>query len=421
MKLWRVEGDKVFLSFHEAQQRAWDAKQRFVFLIMGTQGGKTSFGPWWLRREIMRYGAGDYLAATASYDLFKLKMLPEMLTVFEHTLGIARYWAGTKILELRDPGTGKFHAAQADDFMWGRVILRSAQSKGGLESATAKAAWLDEVGQDDFSIEAWQAVLRRLSLAQGRILGTTTPYNLGWLKTEVVDRFKEGDPDYFVVQAQSTVNPAFPECEFERARRTMPLWKFNMFYRGMFERPAGLIYSDYDESVHVVDPFPIPVEWPRQVGIDFGAVNTALVWLAEDAGRKAFYLYRESLEGNLTTAQHAAKAKEHARHERVTAWLGGAPSEKQQRMDWGAEGVQVQRPTISDVEAGLDRVISLFKQKRLFVFRTCSGIRDELGTYRRVLDAAGQPTEKIHDKEKFHRLDALRYVVSGEGGWTGVF
>ena len=56
------------------------------------------------------------------------------------------------------------------------------------------------------------------------------------------------------------------------------------------------------------------------------------------------------------------------------------------------------------------RVISLFKTSRLFVFRSLSGLRDELGTYSREIDEYGQPTSKIKDKEKFHRLDALRYI-----------
>ena len=67
------------------------------------------------------------------------------------------------------------------------------------------------------------------------------------------------------------------------------------------------------------------------------------------------------------------------------------------------------------MEAGIDRVISLLKTKQLFVFKSCRGLMDEFGTYRRELDKGGQVTEKIKDKEKFHRLDALRYIVSGLG------
>lgn len=391
--------NEITVRRHPGQRKAYESRRRFIAIISGTQSGKTSFGPVWLHREIERCGAGDYLVVTATYPLFKLKLVPEMLRWFVQLWGWGEYHASDRVLTSRDGQT--------------RIILGSAQAPSGLESATAKAAWLDECGQDGFRLESWEAVQRRLSLAQGRCLLTTTPYNLGWLKTQVYDRWRAGDPDYEVIQFKSIDNPAFPRAEYDRAKRTLPAWKFAMFYRGEFTRPAGLIYEDYDDETMAVEPFAIPAEWPRYVGIDFGAVNTALVWIAEDVGRKAYYLYRESLEGGLSTAQHAAKALLNATNERVAGWYGGSKSETQQRMDWKAAGIQAHAPPVSDVEAGIDRVIGLFKTKRLYVFKTCSGMRDELGTYSREVDDAGQPLEKIKDKETFHRLDALRYVIAG--------
>lgn len=390
---------------HAGQARAWRSKRRFVLMLAGTQGGKTSFGPWWLYNEIGQCGPGDYLAVTATYDLFKLKFLPEMRRVFEATLRWGAFHAGDMVIVSSDNQS--------------RIILRSAQAPGGLESGTIKAALLDECGQDGFRVEAWEAVQRRLSLAQGRVLAGTTPYNLGWLKQQWYDRWQAGDTDYDVIQFESVANPVFPQAEFERMRRTLPAWKFNMFYRGQYSRPAGLIYEDYDEAIHCVKPFPIPAEWPRYVGIDFGAIHTALIWIAEDTARKAYYVYRESLEGNKTTAEHVRGALAQAANERVVGWYGGAASEKQPRWDWTAAGVHVQEPRVADVESGIDRVIGLFKNKQLFIFDTCAGLRDELGTYARQLDENGQVMEKIKDKETYHRLDALRYGVIGTA--RGVF
>lgn len=403
-QLWELQGSKLAAYPHAGQARAWRSKRRFVFILAGTQGGKTSFGPLWLYNEIQTKGPGDYLAVTATYDLFKLKMLPEFLRLFHETLHLGNWSASERVYTFRDQPT--------------RVILRSAANPESLESATAKAAWLDECGQDQFRLEAWEAILRRLSLHQGRVLGGTTLYNLGWVKQQVYDRCRAGDPDYAVVQFESILNPAFPRAEYERAQRSLPAWKFAMQYKGTFARPAGLIYSDFidayrEEGGHKVRPFTIPPEWPRYVGVDFGAVNTATVWLAEDPTANVYYLYRESLEGGKTTGEHAAAVTIAAQGVNLASLYGGAKSETQQRMDWGAAGVSLQAPPIPDVEAGLDRVIALFKLSRLYVFDKCAGVLDELGTYSRVVGEDGQPTQKIADKESFHRLDALRYVVGG--------
>ena len=431
-----VESDTLKLHFHPGQLRAWNSKKRFVFILAGTQSGKTSFGPWWLLREIQHRGKGDYLAVTANYDLFKLKMLPEIRKVFEHTLKIGRFWTAERILEIADPATGKFLATSSSDPMWARIILRSAVAGSrradvgvsSLESSTAKAAWLDECGLPDFTGEAYDAILRRLSLTRGRLLGTTTLYNVNWLKPKVYIPFLKGDPDIDVIQFDSLENPAFPREEYERAKRALPSWKFDMLYRGRFARPAGMIFADFDETQHIVKPFPIPKSWRRFVGIDPGPIHTASLWLAEEPATEKkpskFYVYRVTLEGNLTTQQHAKLLLERSRDEPITKFVGGARSELQFRLDYRAAGVEISRPPFTDVEAGIDRVTQLLRERRLLFFENCElhtpysassafpSIFDELNQYARKLDQNGEPTIEIESKEQFHRLDALRYAVS---------
>ena len=125
----------------------------------------------------------------------------------------------------------------------GKVFFGSADNPFSLEGVHVRAAWLDEAGQ--MRREAWDVVLRRVGFHKGRIILTTTPYNLGWLKTEIYDRWKAGDRNYDVVQFASIMNPAYPEEEFERARDTLPDWKFRMFYLGQFARPAGVSISRF--------------------------------------------------------------------------------------------------------------------------------------------------------------------------------
>lgn len=431
MELYETKDEKLILNLHPGQLKAWRSPKRFVCVLSGTQAGKTSMVPFWLYREIQRCGRGDYLAVTSTYDLYKLKFLPSLRSVFEQVLGVGRFWSSERIIEIKNPATGKFEAEVASDAMYARIILRSAlagakkgrEGAGGLESSTAKGAVVDECGLDSFSLQAWEGILRRLSLHEGRVLLTTTLYNINWMKTQIYDRWENGDSNYDVIQFNSLENPAFPRAEYDRARRTLPTWKFSMLYEGRYSHPAGQIYSDFDESVHIVKPFAIPTEWRRYAGIDFGAIHTAVLFLAEDKSKNAFYVYRITLEGNLTSRQHAIAALKRATEERIIAWCGGAKSEQQNRLDWKEAGVNVIKPPFYDVEPGLDRITELLKEKRLFFFDKCelhSGattpsefpdIFSECNQYSRKLDTNGEPTPEIKDKEKYHRLDALRYAI----------
>lgn len=404
------------LDLHPGQVKAWHSRARFVAILAGTQSGKSSFLPWLLHREIAEQAhvnnglPHDYLAVTANYDLFKLKFLPLLKDVFEGATNSGRYWSSNRVIELKNPVTGKFEASKADDQMWGRIILRSADAGTGLESSTARAALLDEAGMDTFQLDTWGAILRRLSLSQGRVFIGTTIYNLGWLKSEIYDKWRNGDKSIDVIQFDSTANPAFPAVEFERARESMPLWKFDMFYRGLFTRPAGQIYDNFDTDLHRTVRFTIPSSWRRWVGLDFGGVNTAAVYLAEEPKTGKFYLYRIYKEGSKTAEQHTASIL--AGEPGIPIVAGGTKSEEQWRNEFRQSGLPIQSPSVWDVEVGIDRVYKAFAESKIIVFSDLQPFIDEVMSYSRVVDSLGEPTQKIDDKSKFHFLDALRYIVS---------
>ena len=403
----------VRLHMHPGQLKAWDSDKRIVALLWGPQSGKTSFGPHWLHREIERCGAGDYLAVTSTYDLFKLKMLPELRDVFEDLLQVGRYWPGARVIELaEDLIPGKFWAQHQDDKMWGRIILRSADAKRGLESATAKAAWLDEAGMQEFTRDAWDAVFRRLSLQRGRILITTTLYCWHWLKLEVFDAWNAGDGDIEVIQLDSRVNPAFPMEEYDFQRKRMPQWKFDLFYRGLYSRPAGVIYDSFDDVSCKIKRFPLDERWPRHCGMDFGNIATAAMFYAQDPGTGFFYAYRSYMKGGLSVAEHASNLKEMSRGENIIKRVGGAPSEDGWREAFTQVGWHVTRPKIRDVEVGIGRVYELHKLNKLFVFDDLLDYLDQKLSYSRELNDRFEPTDKIHDKESYHLMDAERSILS---------
>lgn len=401
---YELDGATLRYRFHRGQWQAWQATRRQVVVLAGTQGGKTTFGPAWLHREMQMAGPGDYLVVTPSFSLLDKKALPEFRKLFESYLALGRYIGNpSRRFEISDTGQRRLWGDSGRAYKT-TVWFGYASDPDSLESATAKAAWLDEAGQPSFKAESYEAIMRRLAIHTGRVLITTTPYYWGWLKARFWDN---PGPDVDLIRFESLMNPAFPRDEWERARRELPPWRFDMFNRARFTRPAGLIYSAFDVERHTCRPFAVPPEWPRYIGLDFGGVNTAAVFLAE-APDGRLYLYREYHGGEATAAQHAAALLEGEPGEAEA--FGGAPGEQQWRDEFRAAGLHVRKPVVSDVEVGINRVYSLIAADRLIVFDTCGGLLDELATYSRVTDDEGNALEAIADKSKFHRLDALRYV-----------
>lgn len=397
---------KLRLNLHPGQTKTWDSLKRFIFMQSGTQGGKTCFGPHWLKREIDTRGPGDYLAVTATFPLLKNKMLLEFRRVFEQYYELGTYKDSDKVFT--------YFPKSGDDEPT-RVIFGSAANPESIESATAKAAWLDEVGQVQWRRGSWEAVLRRLSLAEGRILGTTTLYGLGWQKTEVYDRWMAGDEDYDIIQFDSVMNPAFSRNEWNRARRTLPNWKFNLFYRGRYDRPAGLIYDSFDERhCRIRRPWnKPPANWMCFVGHDFGPNNTAAIWFAQNPETGLLYCYREYLKGGLSSAQHAANMIELSQGENIIRRVGGAQNNEDGYRDaYTAAGWPISKPSIGGVSAGIDRVYDWQKNNKMYIFEDMGETLDELQSYSYKLDENYEVTLEIENKEHFHMLDAMRYIMS---------
>ncbi len=410
--------------FHNGQRRAYWSDARITLVLAGTQGGKTVTGPWWLMRQMRRLGAGDYIVAGPELTLLRKKVIPEIVNLFSTMLGAGAFVSSP------DP---KFVLSRHGE----QVIFGSQQRRkttiwfghgddpDSLESMTANAAWLDEPGQKKFRRESYEAIQRRLAVADGPMLLTTTPYVLHWLKTEVYDKRDDPTAGVEVIGFDSLANPRFPREVWERARSTLPAWKFNMFYRGRFERPAGLIYDCFDPDRHLIPRFSIPESWPRFVGGDFGGVNTAAVFLAEertDEGRPTgrYVAYREYLAGGRTAGEHAAAWR--SGEPRLPFAIGGAKSEGQWRQEFAHGGLPIKEPPVSDVEVGIQCVYGALKEDRLLIFDDLHRLIEQLTSYSRELDPAGTPTEKIEDKEQYHYLDALRYAgcwlfrARGKGG-----
>lgn len=412
-------GKKLVFNLHPGQTEALMAKERFILMLCGFQSGKTSFAPIWLMNEINEHGQGDYLVVSATFDLFNTKFLPELQNLFCKYLKYT-YNASTSMF------VKSVYNSVTNDTEQIRIICRSADSSRGVESATAKAVVFDEAGMPEIKIDVWEALQRRLALNEGRCLFTTTPYNLGWLKTSVYDKCVNPlETDYKLINFKSTYNPFFKQTEYDRIWKEYPEWKARMFLNGEFTRPASQIYDAFEPSLseyefenevfkfkgkkngHLLRPFTIPKHWKRYLGVDFGERNSCAIFLAEIPTYPGNYVIYNCLLGRGDLYDRVREYNEY-----FDLALGGASSEDGWRKEWAFNDVVVGKPFIQEVEAGITKVRTMIIKDRIYVFDTLNEVVEELQSYSRVTDEAGNATDAIEDKNKYHRLDALRYICT---------
>lgn len=396
---------RLRVQLHPGQQRANDSTKKVVMVIAGTGGGKTAYSPLWALKERASLAERGMQASSgivvAPYKILRRTTMPTFLRLFEHKLKLGEW-------ESRQDGIWKFH----DHVGGGYVYFCSADTPESIEGAHVHWAVLDEMGQRQFPEESFRAAERRVRFHEGRILGTTTPYVLGWLK-ELSDAAKlpKDDPasrqDVEIITFPSIENPKFPKAEFERARATLPPWMFRMFYMGEWDRPAGLVYSMLTDD-HWINFSQLPKgwdKWPGYVGVDFGYNNPHVNLYGALSPEGVLYVFDEYYETERTNAENARAAPH--KQKVVLGWGDPAAPEAI------AEFVNQRWPlTASPRHAVLDGLKEVFERMmtgRLFFVRgRLSELSKELDSY--VWDA-DKPDNviKLHD----HCADALRYLCWG--------
>jgi hypothetical protein len=272
---------------------------------------------------------------------------------------------------------------------------------------------------EELSLPEWETLLSRVTGRAGhmpyaQVIGTCNPAGpTHWIRT----RAKSGKLTLFESTHRDNpelFDPATQLITLEGEKRLGRLKALSgarlmRLYHGLWVSPEGAIFDVFDEDRHKVRAFPVPPLWPRIVGIDPMGAYTAAVWLAFDPGSGVVHAYREYYQPfGLTTAGHARAILDLSRQETVFAWVGGGPSERQQREDFAGAGIPLLAPPVSDVWATIDRVYQLLKDTNLVIHDSCPELLSEIGDYRRKLKD-GEPTEVIESKETYHMVDCLRY------------
>jgi hypothetical protein len=312
-----------------------------------------------------------------------------------------------------------------------RIWLGGLDKPGKTLSAERDLVYVNQC--EELSVSDWEYLTRVVTgrgskMPYTQLLGDCNPAShTHWIlarrdegKLTFFEAYHRDNPDLWDHEQEAWTPHG--EARVERLRNLTGT-RYLRLYLGMWAPPEGAIYDVYEDDRHKVKAFEIPRLWPKFVGVDPFGAHIAAIWIAFDPQAQVLHVYREYREPfGVTTTNHAtnvlelsgytARGKATERAENIYAWVGGAKSERQQRVDWSWAGVPLVEPPFADVWAGIDRVYNLLQGYRLFIHDTCPNLISEIGEYRRKMDRQGNPTEQIENKNSYHQLDCLRYIIA---------
>lgn len=306
-----------------------------------------------------------------------------------------------------------------------RVFVGGMDKASKVLSSERDAIYVNQC--EELSLPEWETLTTRVTGRAGNIpysflYGDCNPAHPShWIKTRAKSATNPSGA-LTLIESTHRDNPTLYDRETgeltERGKRTMGTLdrltgsrKMRLRY-GLWAQPEGAIYEIFDEERHSCKAFPIPKLWPRFAGIDPLGARVAALWAAYDTAGRVLHVYREYLEPfGETTPGHVRAILKLSDGETIFAWVGGGPSERQARTDWAAAGIPLLDPPNVGVWEGIDRVIQMLRDGVLMIHDCCPNLLSEVGAYRRKLDRAGEATENIENKDRFHGLDTLRYLV----------
>lgn len=290
------------------------------------------------------------------------------------------------------------------------------QGREKFQGASLDFVWFDEEPPKDIYDECRMRVFDRC----GEIFGTMTPLKgLTWVYDEI-ELNESNNPEVWCEYMEWGDNPYLDKREVEAM--TSVISKADQLSRrfGKFTTGEGLVYPEFDQSVHVIEPFDIPKEWQANISIDPGLTNpTSCHFYAVDFDG-VIYVVAEHFESGKTVDYHVKKIFEIAdkigwkkdSKGRLSALIDSAANQRTLASDKSVaelffeKGILVNTNVNKDLYSGIQRIKSLFEQRppRIYIFKNCVNLIRELKTY---WWGSNERPKKIDD----HALDELRYFV----------
>ncbi len=221
------------------------------------------------------------------------------------------------------------------------------------------------------------------------------------------------------IPARLTDNPHLAESgEYEAMLQSLPEVERRRLLEGDWDVADGAAFSEFDRSIHVVEPFEVPYNWPRVRAADYGYSSPSCVlWGAVDWDNN-FWIYRELYNKGYTGETLA---------EMITALEYDDPPMSISVLDgscWSKHGTgpsiaeTLTRNGVRFIPADKNRMagkIELHRrlgtndrtgEPRLRIVATCTNLIRTLPT----LPLSKTNSEDVDTRAEDHAYDALRYM-----------
>ena len=301
-----------------------------------------------------------------------------------------------------------------------RIWFKSCEEgREKFQGASLDFVWFDEEPPEDIYNECKMRILDKC----GEIFGTMTPLKgLTFIYNQIyLNEFN--DDEVFYIFMSWNDNPYLNKNEIERLSNSLSSDEIKSRKFGEFSCiNNGLIYSEFDININVIEPFDIPNDWQDNISIDPGFNNPlACHWYAKDYDGN-IYVIAEHFAENKTIEYHSNKIKEISK---LLNWKTNKNGMIESLIDAAANqrtlasvksvtelfyenGILVNPKVNKDVLSGISKVKTYLKningKTKLYIFSNCINMIREFKTYR--WSEANQPVKKDD-----HCLDELRYYI----------
>lgn len=353
-------------------------------------------------------------------------------------------WRSKVIPEALEAGIVNFYGGSSEEPAQYRYSNGSSIVIGGLDNPTRIMSSEYDMIYIQEAIELtetdWESVTTRLRNGvvsfQQLIADTNPAHPTHWLKV----RCNRGDVVLYFSRHEDNPVLAMPDGTLTEFGKTyiggldkLTGVRKDRLRHGLWVAAEGVIYEDWRDDVHLIDPFVIPADWPTFLSIDFGFTNPFVAqWWREDPDGR-LYLTREIYRTQTLVEDHAEEIKRLSGGpdavDQITAIVTDHDAED--RATLTRKLGRSTRPANKAVTVGIQEVQSRLKladdgKPRLYILKgarvaepdpeltnkklpTCT--LEEIPGYSWEPPRDGKQPKETPVKENDHGCDAMRYMV----------